>query len=107
MGEGLNQVILIGNLGMDPELKYTQGGGAVLRLRIATTESYVDKNRQRQEKTEWHTVVVWGNRAEALNKILAKNTGQTLKKIEVDVDRDYYMLAEESKAYGLVDKVLR
>jgi len=72
MAEGMNKVILIGNLGMDPELKYTQGGGAVLRLRIATTESYVDKNKQRQEKTEWHTVVVWGNRAEALNKILSK-----------------------------------
>jgi len=72
MAEGLNKVILIGNLGMDPELKYTQGGGAVLRLRMATTETYVDKNKQRQERVEWHTVVVWGNRAEALNKILAK-----------------------------------
>ena len=72
MAEGLNKVILIGNLGMDPELKYTQGGGAVLRLRMATTETYVDKNKQRQERVEWHTVVVWGNRAEALNKILSK-----------------------------------
>lgn len=72
MAEGLNKVLLIGNLGADPELKYTPNGGAVLRLRLATTESYVDKNRQRQERTEWHTVSVWGNRAEALNKILSK-----------------------------------
>ena len=72
MAEGLNKVMLIGNLGQDPELKYTQGGGAVLRLRVATNESYVDKNKQRQERTEWHTVVIWGNRAEALNKILSR-----------------------------------
>jgi single-strand DNA-binding protein len=72
MAEGLNKVLLIGNLGADPELRYTQGGGAVLRLRLATTESYVDRNKQRQDRTEWHTVVVWGNRAEALNKILHK-----------------------------------
>jgi len=72
MAEGLNKVMLIGNLGQDPELRYTQGGGAVLRLRLATNESYVDKNKQRQEKTEWHTIVVWGNRAEALNKILSR-----------------------------------
>lgn len=72
MAEGLNKAILIGNLGTDPELKYTQGGQAVLRLRLATTESYLNKARERQERTEWHTVVIWGNRAEALNKILSK-----------------------------------
>src|SRR5687768_8390593 len=74
--EGLNKVLLIGNLGMDPELKYTQGGQAVLRLRLATTERYGNKAGERQERTEWHTVVVWGNRAEALNKILHK--GRTI-----------------------------
>ena len=72
MAEGLNKAILIGNLGVDPELRFTQGGQAILRLRLATTESYVNKNRERQERTEWHTVIVWGNRAEALNKILSK-----------------------------------
>jgi len=72
MAEGLNKVILIGNLGMDPELRFTQGGQAVLRMRLATTENYVNKARERQERTEWHTVIVWGNRAEALNKILSK-----------------------------------
>jgi single-strand DNA-binding protein len=70
--EGLNKVLLIGNLGLDPELKYTQGGQAVLRMRLATTERYGNKAGERQERTEWHTVIVWGNRAEALNKILHK-----------------------------------
>jgi single-strand DNA-binding protein len=74
--EGLNKVLLIGNLGLDPELKYTQGGQAVLRLRLATTERYGNKAGERQERTEWHTVIVWGNRAEALNKILHK--GRTI-----------------------------
>lgn len=72
MAEGLNKVILIGNLGMDPELKFTQNGQAILRMRLATTESYVNRNKERQERTEWHTVIVWGNRGEALNKILSK-----------------------------------
>ena len=74
--EGLNKVMLIGNLGADPELKYTQGGQAVLSLRIATTERYQSKGGERQERTEWHSVVIWGNRAEALNKFLAK--GRTI-----------------------------
>jgi single-strand DNA-binding protein len=72
MAEGLNKAILIGNLGMDPELRFTQSGQAILRMRLATTESYVDRNKERQERTEWHTVIVWGNRGEALNKILSK-----------------------------------
>ncbi len=76
MAEGLNRAILIGNLGMDPELKFTQGGQAVLRIRLATTESYMGKTGERQERTEWHTVTVWGKRAEALNKILSK--GRTI-----------------------------
>lgn len=72
MAEGMNKAILIGNLGADPELRFTQSNQAVLSLRLATSESYVDKNRERQVRTEWHRVTVWGNRAEALNKILAK-----------------------------------
>jgi single-strand DNA-binding protein len=74
MAEGLNRVMLLGNLGADPELRMTQGGQAVLKLRLATSETYVDKNRQRQERTEWHNVVVWGKRAEALAKILTKGS---------------------------------
>ncbi len=74
MADGLNKVMLLGNLGQDPELRMTSGGQAVLRLRIATSESYLDRNRNRQERTEWHSVVVWGKRAEALNKILSKGS---------------------------------
>jgi single-strand DNA-binding protein len=66
--------MLLGNLGADPELRMTSGGQAVLKLRLATSETYVDKNRQRQERTEWHNVVIWGKRAEALAKILTKGT---------------------------------
>lgn len=72
MAEGLNRVILIGNLGTDPELKYTQNGQAVLRLRLATTESYANRAGERQQRTEWHTVIIWGKRGEALNNILSK-----------------------------------
>lgn len=74
MADGLNRVTLLGNVGADPELRQTSGGQAVLKLRLATTESYQDRNRQRQERTEWHSVVVWGKRAEALSRILQKGS---------------------------------
>jgi single-strand DNA-binding protein len=72
MAEGLNRVMLLGNLGADPDLRVTPGGQAVLKLRLATNESYLDRNNVRQERTEWHRVTVWGRRAEALGKILQK-----------------------------------
>lgn len=72
MSEGLNRVMLLGNLGADPELRATQGGQAMLKLRLATTESYVDRDNVRQERTEWHRVTVWGKRGEGLAKILHK-----------------------------------
>src|SRR5262249_60556464 len=74
MAEGLNRVMLLGNLGADPELRFTQGGSAVLNMRIATTESYLDKDKVRRERTDWHNVVVWGKRGEALAKILSKGS---------------------------------
>lgn len=74
MAEGLNRVMLLGNLGADPELRVTSGGQSVLTLRIATSETYLDKNRVRQERTEWHSVVIWGKRAEALGKFLTKGS---------------------------------
>src|SRR5271163_2471654 len=74
MADGLNKVMLLGNLGQDPELKMIAGGQAVLNIRLATTETYVDKSNTRQERTDWHTVTVWGKRAEALSKILAKGS---------------------------------
>lgn len=72
--EGMNKVFLLGNLGADPELRMTSGGQAVLNIRLATTENYVDGSKQRKERTEWHNVIVWGNRAEALSRILAKGS---------------------------------
>lgn len=72
MADGLNKVMLLGNLGADPELKMTSGGQAVLRLRLATTESYLDRNNARQERTEWHSITLWGKRGEALAKFLTK-----------------------------------
>lgn len=74
MADGLNRVMLLGNLGADPELKVTGSGQAVLKMRLATTESYLDRNKVRQEKTEWHNVVLWGKRAEALGKFLTKGS---------------------------------
>lgn len=74
MAEGLNRVMLLGNLGADPELRMTNSGQAVLKMRLATSETYLDRNRQRQERTEWHNVVVWGKRAEALGKFLTKGS---------------------------------
>jgi len=74
MAEGLNKVMLLGNLGQDPELKMITGGQAVLNIRLATTETYLDRNNTRQERTDWHTVTVWGKRAEGLAKILTKGS---------------------------------
>src|SRR5690606_32610309 len=70
----LNKVMLLGNLGADPELRQTNSGQAVLKLRLATSETYLDRNKVRQERTEWHQVIVWGKRAEALHKILSKGS---------------------------------
>ena len=66
------QVILVGNLGRDAELRYTPGGAAVATLNLATTEVWNDRNSQRQEKTEWHRVVLWGKQAESLQEYLTK-----------------------------------
>ena len=68
----VNKVILVGNLGRDVELRYTPGGSAVATLNLATTEVWNDKGGQRQEKTEWHRVVLWGKTAESLADYLTK-----------------------------------
>ena len=68
----VNKVILVGNLGRDAELRYTPGGAAVATLNMATTEIWNDKQGQRQEKTEWHRVVLWGKSAESLTEYLTK-----------------------------------
>ncbi len=74
MSEGLNRVQLLGNLTADPELRFTQGGQGVLNMRLATNESYLDKDKVRRERVDYHTVVVWGKRGESLAKILTKGS---------------------------------
>jgi single-strand DNA-binding protein len=72
MAGGVNKVILVGHLGADPDMRYTPSGQGVCELRLATSESWNDKNGQRQERTEWHRIVVWGKRAEVCSKYLSK-----------------------------------
>jgi single-strand DNA-binding protein len=73
MAGGINKVILIGNLGADPEVRFTPSGQAVANFRIATSESWNDKNTgQKQERTEWHRIVVWGKLAELCGEYLKK-----------------------------------
>ena len=70
---GINKVILIGNLGRDPELRYTQNGQPVANFSLATSEQWTDKNSgEKVERTEWHRIVVWGRSAEHCSQYLAK-----------------------------------
>lgn len=68
----VNKVILIGNLGADPEIRYTAGGQAVANFRLATSENWTNKEGQREQRTEWHRVVVWGKQAELCKEYLSK-----------------------------------
>ena len=70
----LNKVQIIGRIGADPELRYTQGGQPVCSLRIATDESYTDKNGNRVESTEWHRVIAFQRTAERCNQYLGKGS---------------------------------
>lgn len=72
MSGSMNKVILIGNLGRDPELKMTPGGQALARFSVATTETWKNPQGERQSKTEWHNIVVWGKQAEIAEKFLRK-----------------------------------
>lgn len=75
MARGINKVILIGNLGNDPEVRYTAGGSAVANVSLATTESWKDKESgEQQEKTEWHRVVFFGRLAEIVAEYLKKGS---------------------------------
>jgi single-strand DNA-binding protein len=68
----MNKVIIIGRLGVDPELRYTPSGKAVANFSVATSERWTDKDGSKQEKTEWHRIVVWGKLAELCNQYLSK-----------------------------------
>ena len=72
MSGSLNKVMLIGNLGRDPELKMTPSGQALARFSVATTETWKNPQGEKQSKTEWHNVVVWGKQAETAEKYLRK-----------------------------------
>ena len=72
MANGVNKVILIGRLGADPEVRYTSSGGAVANFNLATNESWTDKSGQKQERTEWHRVVVWNKLGELCGQYLSK-----------------------------------
>lgn len=70
---GVNKVIILGNLGRDPELRHTQGGTAVAKLSVATTRKWVNKStNEAQEETEWHRVTAWGKTAELCQRFLVK-----------------------------------
>src|SRR5271168_2728508 len=70
----VNKVILVGRLGRDPETRYTGGGQAVANFSVATDESYKDKNGEKQKRTEWHKIVVWGKQAEIAQQYLKKGS---------------------------------
>jgi single-strand DNA-binding protein len=69
---GVNKAILVGNLGRDPELRYTQNGQAVVNFTLATSETWTDKSGERVERTEWHRIVVWGKTGEMCAQYLSK-----------------------------------
>lgn len=71
---GINKVILVGNLGKDPEVQYLEGGVARARFSIATNEGYVDRNGNRVDQTEWHNIVLWRKQAEIAEKYLHKGS---------------------------------
>lgn len=99
----LNKAMILGNLGRDAELRYTTGGSAVAKLRLATNEVWTDKAGQKQEHVEWHSVVVWGKQAESLEpflkkgkQILVEGSIRTRKWQDKDSGKDRY--ATEIKA---------
>src|SRR5512138_595249 len=103
----VNKVILIGNLGKDPEVRYTQGGQAVANLRIATSRSWTDKaSGQRKEETEWHDVEVWGKQAEQCGEYLAKGRQVYVEgRLKTDKWQDKTSGQERSRVKIVADSV--
>ncbi len=118
---GINKVILIGNLGKDPEVRYLEGGTAVAKFTLATTEIYKDKTGQRAEKTEWHNILVWRNLAEIAEKYLKKGMTvyvegklrsnswedkDNIKRYSTDIVADTFtILSKKENGPGTVDEV--
>ena len=103
----VNKVILVGNLGKDPEVRYTAGGQAVANLRIATSRSWNDKQSgQRKEETEWHDVEVWGKQAEQCGEYLAKGRQVYVEgRLKTDKWQDKQSGQERSKVKVVADTV--
>ncbi len=94
----INRVILVGNLGKDPEIRHTEGGVAVARFPIATSESYKDKNGNKVERTEWHNIVAWRGLAEVAEKYLKK--GQSVY-VEGKIRSNNYQDKEGIQRYSI------
>lgn len=93
----VNKVILVGNLGKDPEVRHLEGGVAVARFSLATSESFKDKSGQKQERTEWHNIVLWRGLAEVAEKYLRK--GQSVY-IEGKIRSNNYQDKEGVQRYS-------
>ncbi|WP_242923704.1 single-stranded DNA-binding protein [Pontibacter liquoris] len=93
----VNKVILVGNLGKDPEIRHLEGGVAVARFPIATSETFKDKNGAKQERTEWHNIVLWRGLAEVAEKYLRK--GQSVY-IEGKIRTNNYQDKEGVQRYS-------
>lgn len=96
----LNKVILIGNLGKDPDVRATQNGMSVASLSLATTKKWNDKNGQQQEKTQWHNIVVWGKMADNCGKYLKKGS-----KVYVEGEIDYRSYEKDGQTRYATDIV--
>ncbi len=92
----VNKAILIGNLGRDPEMRYTQNGTAVTKFSIATTEKFKDKGGEWQERTTWHNIVTWGRQAEVAKEYLSKGSPVY---IEGRIDNRSYEDKDGNKRY--------
>lgn len=93
----VNKAIIIGNLGKAPEVKFTAGGEAVCKFPVATSKKWTDKSGQKQEKTCWHSVVVWGKQAESCGQYLEKGSKVY---VEGEIDNRTYEKADGTKGYA-------
>lgn len=93
----VNKAIIIGNLGADPKVEFTPGGQAVCKFPVATSRKWTDGQGQKQEKTTWHNVVVWGKQAETCGQYLAK--GRPVF-VEGEIDNRTYEKKDGTKGYS-------
>jgi single-strand DNA-binding protein len=114
---GVNKVILLGNLGKDPEIRFLDGNLAKVKFTLATSEFYKDKNGHKIEHTEWHYIVMWGTLAESAEKILKKgmqiylegkiqsrewNDKQGVKKTITEIIAESYQITQKKEAINII-----